>query len=66
MFSISSRISMDRVSSSSVYGSNYTGTVDVTMHRDNDTVEVKLTPAQARKMIVELRKAIKNASKPSK
>ena len=57
---------MDRISSTSVYGSNFNGTVDVTMHRDNDAVEVKMTPAQAKKMIVELRKAIKNASKPSK
>lgn len=64
MFKITSRICMDRVSSTSVYGSNFSGTVDLTMHKDSDAVEVKLTPAQARQMIVELRKAIKNANKP--
>lgn len=64
MFNITSRICMDRVSSTSVYGSNFTGTVDVTMHRDSDAVEVKMTPSQAKQMIVELRKAIKNANKP--
>ena len=66
MFNITSRIVMDRISSTSVYGSNFNGTVDVTMHRESDAVEVKMTPAQAKKMIVDLRKAIKNASKPSK
>lgn len=66
MFNITSRICMDHVSSTSVYGSNFTGTVDVTMHHDSDTVEVKMTPAQAKAMIAGLREAIKNASKTRK